>query len=172
MIQPRIICVVFAFLILVPTTTMAIYAPAINDNTKDVNVSQTINEQNNNSEINIEKEVNKEEHIEISQIHLDNLQHEHLKYLGTFKVTAYCPCEKCNGRWAGMTAMGVTPKEGITVAVDKRVIPLGTKLYIEGIGEVIAQDTGVKGNSIDLFMTTHEEAKIWGVKQLKVSILK
>lgn len=60
-----------------------------------------------------------------------------------------------------------------TVAVDPRVIPLGTKMYIDGYGYAIAADTGVgvDGNSIDVFFNTYAEAARWGVKNLKVYIL-
>lgn len=60
-----------------------------------------------------------------------------------------------------------------TVAVDPSVIPLGTKLYVEGYGYAIAADTGsaIRGNRIDLFFNTEAEASNWGVKNLDVYIL-
>lgn len=71
------------------------------------------------------------------------------------------------------TATGRTTKRGI-VAVDPRVIPLGTRLYIEGYGYGEAQDVGggVKGNKIDLFMETRSECLRWGRRSTKVYILK
>jgi len=71
------------------------------------------------------------------------------------------------------TATGRTTKRGI-VAVDPRVIPLGTRLYIEGYGFGEAQDVGggVKGNKIDLFMETRAECLRWGRRPVKVYILK
>jgi uncharacterized protein YabE (DUF348 family) len=71
------------------------------------------------------------------------------------------------------TATGRTTKRGI-VAVDPRVIPLGTRLYIEGYGFGEAQDVGggVKGNKIDLFMETRSECLRWGRRPVKVYILK
>lgn len=70
------------------------------------------------------------------------------------------------------TATGVYPKSG-TVAVDPRVIPLGSKLFIEGYGFGQAQDTGgdIKGNRIDLFFETRDEALRWGRRKVKVYIL-
>ncbi len=61
-----------------------------------------------------------------------------------------------------------------TVAVDPRVIPLGTKLYIEGYGLAIAEDTGgaIKGKKIDVYLNTYEEMINWGRKQVNVYILK
>ncbi len=82
------------------------------------------------------------------------------KLLGEFDLTFYCPCSKCNGEWTGQpTASGAEMTTGTTIAVDPRVIPLGTKVYIEGIGERVAQDTGsaIKGNKVDVLMDTHSE---------------
>lgn len=71
------------------------------------------------------------------------------------------------------TATGTWPKRG-TIAVDPRVIPLGTKLYIPGYGYGIAEDTGgvVKGNIIDLFFETREEAIKWGRRTVTIQIVK
>ncbi|MEE0777234.1 MAG: 3D domain-containing protein, partial [Bacillota bacterium] len=54
------------------------------------------------------------------------------------------------------------------------VIPLGSKLYVEGYGVCTAEDTGglIKGNRIDVFLNTEEECDAWGVKSVKVYILK
>ncbi len=84
------------------------------------------------------------------------------EYLGTFTLTAYCSCRQCCGRWSGgPTASGTMPEAGRTIAVDKRVIPLGTRVYIEGYGEFVAEDTGsaVRGNHIDIYMDSHEAAR-------------
>lgn len=61
-----------------------------------------------------------------------------------------------------------------TVAVDPRVIPLGTKLYIEGYGLAIAADTGgaIKGNIVDVYFNTYEECVNWGRRYVNVYILK
>ena len=58
------------------------------------------------------------------------------------------------------------------MAVDRRVIPLGTKLYIEGLGYRIAQDTGVSGHWIDVFMEDHDECNRNGLQKHKVYIVK
>lgn len=79
----------------------------------------------------------------------------------------------------GITASGARAKRG-TVAVDPRVIPLGTKLYIKSLtpgvpdyGFAIAQDTGgaIKGNKIDLFMDTVWECLQFGRRPVMVYIL-
>lgn len=85
-----------------------------------------------------------------------------LVYLGTFTITHYC-CEQyphiC-GNGDGLTASGAKVRTGTTIAVDRKKIPLGTKVYIQGYGLRIAQDVGggVKGNQIDVAVKTHAEA--------------
>ncbi|MEW8995440.1 3D domain-containing protein [Clostridium sp.] len=77
-----------------------------------------------------------------------------------------------------VTATGTTvrrnPDGYSTVAVDPRVIPLGTKLYIEGYGLAIAEDTGgaIVGNKVDVYVDSYDEAVNWGRRQVNVYILK
>ena len=61
----------------------------------------------------------------------------------------------------------------MAVAVDPNVIPLGTRLYVEGYGEAIASDTGgaIKGNIVDVHFSTYEQCIQWGRRQVKVTIL-
>lgn len=70
------------------------------------------------------------------------------------------------------TASGTPPCYG-TVAVDPRVIPMGTRLYVEGYGEAVALDRGssIKGARIDLFFPTRAEAVKWGRRTVKVHIV-
>ncbi|MDO7788103.1 3D domain-containing protein [Desulforamulus aquiferis] len=70
------------------------------------------------------------------------------------------------------TATGVTPYKGV-VSVDPRVIPLGTKLFVENYGPAVAMDTGgdIKGNRIDVFFETQQEAISWGRRTVKVHIM-
>lgn len=79
-------------------------------------------------------------------------------YVGQFKLTGYCPCYSCSEGWGYSTAMtGVRAQEGVTVAADTSKLPLGTRIYIEGVGERVVQDVGgaVKGNKIDIFVNNH-----------------
>ena len=90
------------------------------------------------------------------------------------KATAYCASDGANNTYTASGAKAVHNPNGYsTIAVDPTVIPLGTKLYVEGYGNAIAADKGsaVKGNYIDLFFNTREEAVNFGVKHLKVQIL-
>lgn len=76
--------------------------------------------------------------------------------------------------WTGSrTATGTWPSRG-TVAVDPRVIPLGSELYAEGYGPAVAADTGgdIKGQRIDLYMESYEEAIQFGRRQVLVEVLK
>lgn len=70
------------------------------------------------------------------------------------------------------TATGLNPAVGL-VAVDPTVIPMGTRLYIEGYGYARAADTGgaVKGNKIDLFMEEYAQCVNWGRRMVKVYML-
>lgn len=93
--------------------------------------------------------------------------------LGEFKITAYCPCTKCCGKWAnGITSTGVIAQANRTIAVDPKVIPYGTTVMIDG-KEYIAEDCGgaIKGNRIDIYFDTHQEALQWGVKYKGVEML-
>lgn len=91
----------------------------------------------------------------------------------TMTATAYEPGPTSCGKWAdGYTAIGLKAVPGI-VAVDPKVIPLRTKLYVEGYGPAIAGDVGgaIKGNRIDLLFETVEEALRYGRRRVKVYIL-
>ncbi|NLS44384.1 MAG: DUF348 domain-containing protein [Firmicutes bacterium] len=91
----------------------------------------------------------------------------------TMTATAYEPGPVSCGKWAdGYTAIGLKAVPGI-VAVDPKVIPLRTKLYIEGYGPAIAGDVGgaIKGDRIDLLFETLEEALRYGKRKVKVYIL-
>lgn len=76
-----------------------------------------------------------------------------------------------------ITATGNVPKRNpgglSTIAVDPRVIPLGTKVYVEGYGYAVAHDTGgaIKNNKIDLFMNSSNEAYSWGVRSVNLYIV-
>ena len=87
------------------------------------------------------------------------------------EATAYSDTE--GDGWGSQTASGMTAGVGI-IAVDPRVIPLGTKLYVEGYGLCIAGDTGgaIKGERIDLFYKTRKECRDFGRRPKKVYVLK
>ena len=81
-----------------------------------------------------------------------------------FEATAYT--------WTGYrTASGSWPSRG-TIATDPRVIPTGTKLWVEGYGEAVAADTGgaIQGQKIDLYMDSEHECLQWGRRKVEVLI--
>lgn len=71
----------------------------------------------------------------------------------------------------GRTAMGTRARVG-EIAVDRSVIPLGTNVYIEGVGARRAEDTGgnIKGNTIDIYMDSEAECRRWGVRYVTIYI--
>ncbi|MGB9866621.1 MAG: G5 domain-containing protein [Bacillota bacterium] len=88
-------------------------------------------------------------------------------------ATAYTPGPESNGIYTdGYTATGIKATYGV-VAVDPKVIPLKSRLYVEGYGFAIAADTGgaIKGNRIDVCFDTVSEALKWGRRKVKVYIL-
>jgi 3D (Asp-Asp-Asp) domain-containing protein len=93
--------------------------------------------------------------------------------IGAFKITAYHGSQ-VKGRKQAVTASGKIAAAGRTIAVDPRVIPMGTVVEIEGIGTRIAEDTGkdIKGKWIDLYATSLHEARKFGVKRKQVYIVK
>ncbi|MGE0683016.1 MAG: 3D domain-containing protein [Candidatus Binatia bacterium] len=92
--------------------------------------------------------------------------------LGTFSVTAYTHYRNPRGG-LNATATGTLPKVGRTVAVDPRIIPLGSRIYIAGIGERIAEDTGgkIKGKKLDLFLPSVQACLQFGIQKYEVHIL-
>lgn len=94
--------------------------------------------------------------------------------IGECKLTFYCACEICCGSYSnGYTATGTFATEGRTIAVDKNQIPLGSKVFIEGYGWFIAEDTGgaIKDNKIDIFKTTHQSCLNEGVRYANVYVM-
>ena len=96
-----------------------------------------------------------------------------------FKVTAYCPCRKCCGRWSGdgKTASGrsIRYNGGRFVAADTGVLPFLTKVSVPGYAggravPVIDRGKKVRGRHIDLFFRSHRQAKRWGSRKMWITI--
>lgn len=105
------------------------------------------------------------------------------EYIGKFKLTAYCSCEKCCGKWAksrpidenGNTIVygstGAVLEAGMSIAVDPEVIPYGSEVVINN-HTYKADDCGgaIKGNHIDVYFDNHQDALIFGVQYADVFI--
>lgn len=91
----------------------------------------------------------------------------------TMVSTGYDGCYECNKPFYGKPSYTGLPLARGIAAVDPDVIPMGTRLYVEGYGSAIAADQGnaIQGNRIDLFFDSHGEALNWGKKTVKVTIL-
>ncbi|MFC0472871.1 ubiquitin-like domain-containing protein [Halalkalibacter kiskunsagensis] len=93
----------------------------------------------------------------------------------TMTVTATAYTASCAG-CSGITATGINLNNNRNmkvIAVDPSVIPLGTRVHVEGYGEAVAADTGgaIKGNKIDVHVPTKSDANRWGRKTVKITIL-
>ena len=92
-----------------------------------------------------------------------------------FYVTATSYTPNCNG-CSGITATGINIKSNPNIkliAVDPNVIPLGSKVWVEGYGYAIAADTGgaIKGNKIDILVSSKSAAQQWGRKKVRIKVL-
>ncbi|MHC4434125.1 MAG: 3D domain-containing protein [Planctomycetota bacterium] len=92
------------------------------------------------------------------------------------RVTAYCPCSKCCGSYSdGITASGHKISEGDRFVAADRRYPFGTEMIIPGYKnsqtvEVLDRGGAIRGNRLDVFFNSHQEALEWGVRYLDVKI--
>lgn len=103
--------------------------------------------------------------------------------MGEFKLTAYCSCAKCCGKYAYNRPVDENGNEivygsigerliaGTSIAVDPNVIPYGTEVIIDG-HTYIAHDTGgaIDGNHIDVYFDNHQDALNFGVRRAEVFV--
>ena len=124
----------------------------------------------NNNSIRIENSIKQKEiGIKRRLIEMDNknIKGRQMKV----KATAYTGSPAEGG---DMTYLGTKCREGYTIAVDPKVIPLGTRVYIPQFGKVfVAEDTGsaIKGKKIDIFMNSYAKAMEWGIRYIDIIIL-
>ena len=110
----------------------------------------------------VEKRVNKTESN-------TNTTNSSGSYLGNFKLTAYCNCSKCCGKWAGgPTASGVMPSAGRTVAMGG--VSFGTKLLING-NVYTVEDRGTPYGHVDIYFNSHSEANAFGLRYADVYLV-
>lgn len=100
-------------------------------------------------------------------------------------ATAYCSCKKCCAAYAEnrpvdddgneivYTASGERAVQGVTIAADWSILPVGTVVEIDGYGEFTVHDKGgaIKGNKIDIYFEDHKDALEWGVKTVKLRVI-
>ena len=95
---------------------------------------------------------------------------EYGELLGNFKLTAYCNCSICCGKWSGgPTASGTMPTQGRTVAMAG--VPFGTKLIINGKIYTV-EDRGTPYGHVDIYMNDHDECNQFGVQYAQVYLAK
>jgi 3D (Asp-Asp-Asp) domain-containing protein len=88
------------------------------------------------------------------------------------EVTAYCPCEKCCGDWADGSFADGSPVGGKAIAADTSIYPFGTEFDVPGYGRAVVKDRGgaIKGDRLDLYFDTHQEALNFGRQNLTVTL--
>lgn len=124
----------------------------------------------NNNSIRIENSIKQKEiGIKRRLIEMDNknVKGRQMKV----KASAYTGSPAEGG---DMTYIGTKCRENHTIAVDPKVIPLGTRVYIPQFGKVfVAEDTGsaIKGRKIDIFMNSYSAAIKWGIREIDIIIL-
>ena len=139
------------------------YAKNISENNEIITVEET-------------KEEEKEEFLLTAGIEtvlekeLPSVQRRELTLvsIGDYKLTAYCSCERCCGKWSqfNKTASGTTPQQGRTVACNS--LEFGTRIVINGSIYTV-EDTGNMGaNVIDIYFNSHEAALSFGVQYAEV----
>ena len=91
-----------------------------------------------------------------------------------YVATAYLPVDPIEGRRSGLTVTGAPAKPHFTVAVDPMVVPINSWIWIDGLGWWKAQDTGnaIRGKKIDLCLSTRKEALEFGVRKIRIRILR
>lgn len=89
------------------------------------------------------------------------------------EVTAYCGCESCCGNHSpGITASGYIICQGDKLIAASTAFPFGTEIYIPGYGRSLVKDRGgsIKGNRLDVYFDSHQEALEWGRRKVLVII--
>lgn len=134
-----------------------------------IQITEEIQKNNKDLRSDLDKKAIKINELEKENYELKNKWIE----LGIFKITYYCDCKICQGKYIGTTAIGNKPKVKRTIAVDPNVIELGSTVKINN-NYYIAEDTGgaIKGNIIDVFVASHKDAIENGVNYQEVKVWK
>ena len=147
------------------------------------------NTEKSNAEINTESKIEAESNIEVnieSNAETESNAEEsnterYIELPGEWeiiemRVTAYCPCPSCCGEYSdGITANGYVIQPGDTFVAADRRYSFDTEMLIPGYSnskpvKVLDRGGAIKGNRLDVFFATHEEALQWGVQYLEVNV--
>ena len=111
----------------------------------------------------------REEIIEITE---ETIQYYKEVFLGVYRLTAYCNCVKCCGKWSGSnkTASGATPRSNHTAACNS--LPFGTKVRINGIVYTIEDRGNMAGDIIDIYFDSHQAARNSGFGLIQAEVYK
>jgi len=93
--------------------------------------------------------------------------------LGAYRITGYSACVRCCGKSDGITADGTyAPAAKYRIVAAPKGIPFGTRMWIDGVGEVVVHDRGgaIRGKRLEQFFHTFNEAVQWGVQEREVYI--
>jgi 3D (Asp-Asp-Asp) domain-containing protein len=140
----------------------------------EVNIESNL-EAESNTEVNIESNPETESNTEESNTE------RYIELPGEWeiiemRVTAYCPCPSCCGEYSdGITANGYEILPGDTFVAADRRYPFHTEMLIPGYSnsqpvKVLDRGGAIKGNRLDVFFATHDEALQWGVQYLEVNV--
>lgn len=139
-----------------------------------------LNEVNDIEEVTVGFVLKLPDHIQNKKIPVEKKEKKEtiddFEVVKTLKVEASAFTAYCKG-CSGKTASGIDLKKNPDIkliAVDPKIIPLGTKVWVEGYGIAVAGDTGgsIKGNRIDVFVKTKKIALNWGRKNVEIKVLK
>jgi 3D (Asp-Asp-Asp) domain-containing protein len=158
--------IVIVILFLLASPILVTYAKNISEKNEIITVEET------------KEEEEKEEYLLTAGIETvleeelpyENVQRRELTLvsIGDYKLTAYCSCERCCGKWSqfNKTASGTTPQQGRTVACNS--LEFGTRIVINGSVYTV-EDTGNMGtNVIDIYFNSHEAALNFGEQYAEV----
>ena len=145
------------------------------ENSKELNVAQN-NIIDQAIEINNLNDKNEELIKEIARLNgdMEVLKAYLFGYCGEFEITYYDACKQCCGKTNGITASGAKVQDGVTVAADTSVLPMGSKIYIEGMGWRTVQDRGgaIKGKKLDIYIPNcHDSPMPYNKQKLNVWVV-
>lgn len=158
---------------------LSVYQSDIKDANQAREAKNTITKQETKNEKSEVKKVNIKSKSKQTKQEKVERQDANTYEWATFTVTAYDNGYSSTGKRPGDKGYGITKSgektvEGRTVSADPRVLPLGTVIYIENVGERVVTDTGgaIKGRRLDLYFESHKSAMQFGKQKLKVKIIK